>query len=211
MPITLYDYTPAPSPRRTRILLAEKAIETDNVQIDMMKGEQLSDAYRAINPACTIPALRLEDGTILTENAGIAVWADAYKPEPPLLGRTPEEKGLVMTWNARCEFEGMMAAAEILRNTSPGMKDRAITGPVNFPQIPELAERGRIRLPRFFDTLNERLEGRDFIAIDDFSFADITALIIVDFARWVKIEPADVHTNLKRWHAAVSARPSAKA
>ncbi len=211
MPITLYDYTPAPSPRRTRILLAEKGIETENVQIDMMKGEQLSDDYRKINPGCTIPALKLEDGTVLTENLGIAAWAEAYKPEPPLLGTTPTEKGLVMNWNARCEFEGLMAVAEILRNTSPGMKDRALTGPVNFEQIPALAERGAARLPLFFDTLDARLDGREFIAIDTFSLADITALVIVDFAKWIKIQPGDQHKNLNRWRAAVSARPSAKA
>ena len=56
--ITLYDFTPAPSPRRTRILLAEKGIEVENVQIDMMQAEQLSDSYRQINPGCTIPALQ---------------------------------------------------------------------------------------------------------------------------------------------------------
>lgn len=211
MPITFYDYTPAPSPRRARIFLAEKGIETRNVQIDMMKGEQLSDAYREINPSCTIPALELEDGTILTENVGIAAWAEAYRPDPPLLGTTPAEKGLVMTWNARCEFEGLMAVAEILRNTSPGMKDRALTGPQNFAQIPELAERGRARLPRFFDTLNARLEGREFIAIDAFSLADITALVVVDFAKWVKVEPTGAHTHLNRWRDAVSARTSANA
>ena len=211
MPLTLYDFTLAPSPRRARILLAEKGIETETIQIDMMKGEQLSDEYKAINPGCTIPALKLEDGTVLTDNMGIAAWAEAYKPEPPLLGTTPTEKGLVMSWNARCEFEGLLAIAEVLRNSSPGMKDRAMTGPQNFPQIPELAERGRARLPRFFDTLNERLDGRDFIAIDSFSLADITALVAVDFARWIKIQPTDAHTHLNRWRAAVSARPSASA
>ncbi len=211
MAITFYDFTPAPSPRRARIVLAEKGIDVENVQIDMMQAEQLSDDYRQINPACTLPALKLEDGTVLTDNAGILAWAEAYKPEPSLTGTTPAEKGSVMSWNARIEFEGLMAVADTLRNTSKGMKGRAITGPVNFEQIPELAERGRVRLPLFMDMLDKRLEGRDFIAIDSFSLADITALVCVDFAAWVKVTPTDAHTNLKRWHAAVSARPSAKA
>jgi glutathione S-transferase len=211
MPLTFYDYTPAPSPRRARILLAEKGIEVGNVQIDMAKGEQLSDDYRKINPSCTIPALVLEDGTVLTDNAGIAAWAEAYKPEPPLLGTTPTEKGLVMSWNARVDFEGFMAVAEILRNTAKGMQDRAITGPTNFAQLPELAERGRARLPLFWDALDKRLEGRDFIAIDSYSLADISALVCMDFSAWVKMAPSDDHANIKRWHAAVSARPSANA
>lgn len=211
MTITFYDFTPAPSPRRTRILLAEKGIDVENIQIDMGKAEQLSDEYKKINPGCTIPALKLEDGTVLTENAGIAAWAEAYKPEPPLLGTTASDKGLVAMWNAKIEFEGLMAVAEVLRNTSPGMVDRATTGPVNYAQIPELAERSRERLGHFMDLLNKRLEGREFIATGEFTVADITALVVVDFAKWVKVVPGDNHANIKRWHTAVSARPSAQA
>jgi len=211
MALTFYDFTPAPSPRRARILLAEKGIDVDTVQVDMTKGEQLSDDYKKINPSCTIPALVLEDGTVLTDNAGIAAWAEAYKPEPALLGTTPAEKGMVMSWNARIDFEGFMPVAEILRNTSKGMQDRAITGPTNFAQLPELAERGRARLPLFWDALEQRLEGREFIATDNFSIADISALVCIDFSAWVKVAPGDDHPNIKRWHAAVSARPSAKA
>ncbi len=207
----LYDFTLAPSPRRARILLAEKGIAHETVQIDLARGEQLSEAYRAINPACTVPALKLDSGTILTENIGIAAWADAVKPEPALLGSTPEEKGLVLSWNARIEFEGFMPIAEVLRNTSKGMAGRALPGPLDLEQIPALAERGAIRLKQFFDMLDARLKGRDFVAIDRFSLADITALVCIDFAKWVKHEPKPEHADLLRWHAAASARPSAKA
>lgn len=207
----LYDFTAAPSPRRARILLAEKGIAHETVQVELAKGEQLGDAYRAINPACTVPALKLDSGTVLTENIGIAAWADAVVPEPALLGATPEEKGLVLGWNARIEFEGFMPVAEVLRNTSKGMTGRALPGPASFEQIPALAERGSVRLARFFDMLDARLAGRDFIAIDRFSLADITALVCVDFAKWVKHEPKPEHSNLLRWHAVISARPSAKA
>lgn len=207
----LYDFALAPSPRRARILLAEKGIAHETVQIDLARGEQLSEAYRAINPACTVPALKLDSGTVLTENIGIAAWADAVKPEPALLGSTPEEKGLVLSWNARIEFEGFMPIAEVLRNTSKGMAGRALPGPLDLEQIPALAERGAVRLRQFFDMLDARLKGRDFVAIDRFSFADITALVCIDFAKWVKHEPKPEHADLLRWHAAVSARPSAKA
>lgn len=207
----LYDFALAPSPRRARILLAEKGIAHETVQIDLARGEQLSEAYRAINPACTVPALKLDSGTILTENIGIAAWADAVKPEPALLGSTPEEKGLVLSWNARIEFEGFMPIAEVLRNTSKGMAGRALPGPLDLEQIPALAERGAIRLKQFFDMLDARLKGRDFVAIDRFSLADITALVCIDFAKWVKHEPKPEHADLLRWHAAASARPSAKA
>jgi len=211
MALKFYDCTPAPSPRRARIFIAEKGIEVENIQVDLGNKEQLSDAYKAINPNCTVPALVLEDGTVLTENLGIAAYLEAIKPDPPLLGTSAIEKGLVANWNTRVEMEGLWAIADILRNTSKGMKDRALTGPINFAQIPELAERGVVRIGRFFDVLNERLEGREFIATDNYSLADITALVAVDFSKWVKQEPKSEHTNIKRWHEAVSARPSAKA
>lgn len=210
MTITFYDCATAPSPRRARILLAEKGIAVETVQVDLAKGEQLGAAFRAINPDCTVPVLKLEDGTRLTSNAGIAAWAEAFKPEPALLGTTPVEKGLVAHWNGKAEADGLMAVAEVLRNGSPRMKDRALPGPDNYAQIPELAARGQARLARFFAVLDEALAGRDFLAIDRFSLADITALVLVDFAKWVKVVPQDGQDNLKRWHAAMSDRPAAK-
>jgi len=208
MALTFYDCPTAPSPRRARIMLAEKNISHEVVNIDLMKGEQMSEEFRKINPSCTVPALKLEDGTVLTENAGILAYLEAASPTPSLLGTTPTEKGLVASWNAKIEFDGLMAVAEALRNSSPGMKGRAITGPDNYEQIPELAVRGRARLEKFLDRLDAQLEGREFVAIDSFSNADITALVVVDFARVVKVKPQEHHKNLNRWRAAMHARPS---
>lgn len=208
MTLTFYDFSMAPSPRRARILLAEKGVAFDTVEIDMRKAEQLSDDFRAINPSCTIPALKLDDGTVLTENAGIAAYLEAQFPNPPMLGTTSVEKGLVANWTAKVELEGLTAAAEALRNSSPGMKDRAVTGPVNRQQIPELAERGFARLEDFFDILDARLEGREFLAIDCFSNADITAAVVIDFARAVKVKPKDRHKNIIRWRESLNSRPS---
>lgn len=206
--ITFYDCPTAPSPRRARVVLAEKSIPHEVVAIDLARGEQLGEAYRAINPGCTVPALRLDDGTVLTDNAGIAAWAEAAYPAPPLLGTTPLEKALVASWNARIEIEGFMAVAEALRNSAPAMKDRALPGPVNYAQIPELAERGRARLAAFIDMLDARLAGRDFVAIDGFSLADISAVVVVDFARIVRIRPGEHHGALLRWRARMGERPS---
>ncbi len=211
MALTFYDFTAAPSPRRARIVLAEKGIAVETVQVDLATKEQLSPEFRAINPQCTVPALKLEDGTVLPDNAGIAAWAEAYKPEPPLLGTTAAEKGLVASWNARVEMEGLMAVAEVVRNGSPRMKDRAMTGPLDLEQIPALAERGAKRLAFFYEVLDAHLAGREFIATDRFTVADITALVTVDFAKWVKVEMQDGQANLRRWHEAMAARPSAGA
>jgi len=211
MAMTLYDFNLAPSPRRTRIFLAEKGIAVDNVQVDLTKGEQLAPAFRAINPCCTVPALKLEDGTVLTQNVAIATYLEETHPEPPLLGTTAVERAVVLNWNARVEFEGLMAVAEVLRNRAKSMQGRALTGPDGYEQIPALAERGLARLHRFFDTLDAALAGREYLASDRFSFADITAFVSVDFAKWVKAEPAAHHAELRRWFAALATRPSISA
>jgi glutathione S-transferase len=206
--ITLYDCATAPSPRRARILLAEKGIPHETVQVDLRNGEQMGEAYRRINPQCTVPALRTEEGVVLADNAAIAAYLEAVQPEPPLLGRTPLEKAEIASWNWRVEFEGLLAIAEALRNGSPAMANRALPGPRDYAQIPELAQRGVQRVQDFFATLEERLAGRAFIATDRFSVADITAVVAVDFARVVKIKPGEQHPHLQRWRAAMAQRPS---
>ena len=206
--ITLYDCTTAPSPRRARILLAEKNVPYETVQVDLKNSEQLSDAYRTINPLCTVPALRTEDGAVLTDNAAITAYLEARYPEPALLGSTPSEKAQIASWNWRVEFDGLMAVAEALRNSAPAMANRALPGPINYQQIPELAQRGLSRLQQFLMMLNDRLAGREFIATDRFSVADITAVVAVDFARVVKVKPAEQHPHLQRWRAAMARRPS---
>jgi len=206
--ITLYDCSTAPSPRRARILLAEKGIRHETVQVDLRNGEQLGEAYRKINPQCTVPALATEEGAILTDNAAITAWAEARYPDPPLLGTTPLEKAEVASWNWRAEFEGLLAIAEAMRNTSPALANRALAGPANYAQIPELGRRGLERLQRFLVVLNERLDGREYIAGGRFSVADITAVVAVDFARIVKVKPGEQHPHLLRWRAKVGERPA---
>lgn len=206
--ITLYDCTTAPSPRRARILLAEKGVAHETVQVDLRSAEQLGEAYRKINPQCTVPALRTDDGALLTDNAAITAYLEARYPEPPLLGISPIEKAEIASWNWRIEFEGLMAVAEAMRNSAPSLANRALTGPTDYPQIPELAQRGLARLQQFFVTLNEHLANRNVIATDRFSVADITAVVVVDFARVVKVKPGEQHPHLQRWRAAMAQRPS---
>ncbi|MFG6466713.1 glutathione S-transferase family protein [Roseateles sp. BYS87W] len=204
--ITLYDCATAPSPRRARILLAEKRVPHTTVQVDLRAGEQLGEAFRRINPQCTVPALVTGEGPVLTDNAAIAAYLEARFPEPPLLGRTALDKAEIASWQWRVEFEGLMAIAEALRNSTPAMVNRALPGPVDYAQIPALAERGLARLHHFMASLNAHLEGREFIAAGQFSIADITAVVAVDFARVVKVKPGEEHPHLLRWREAMQAR-----
>lgn len=206
--ITLYDCSTAPSPRRARIVLAEKGIPHETVQVNLAAREQLGPAFRAINPRCTVPALRLDDGMVLSDNAAIEAWAEAYAPEPPLWGCTPAEKAEITSWHWRVEFEGLLAIAEGFRNGSAAMAGRALSGPDDYEQIPALAQRGVQRTQRFVQVLNERLAGRTFLAADRFSIADIVAVVAVDFARIVKVKPGPEHPHVLRWRAEMALRPS---
>ena len=206
--ITLYDCATAPSPRRARILLAEKGVAHDTVAIDLARGEHFGAAFRAINAQCTVPALRLDDGSLLTDNAAIAAYAEARWPEPPLLGRTPEDKAQVASWQWRVEFEGLIAVAEALRNGSPAMAGRALPGTVDYAQIPALAARGLARVQHFFETLNTALADSETVAPGGFSIADITAVVTVDFARVVRVKPGEQHPHLLRGRAAMALRPA---
>lgn len=203
-----YDCLTAPSPRRARIFLAEKKVAHKTVLIDLAKGEQLSAEYRQINPRCTVPALALDDGVVLCENAGIAQYLEAAFPSNPLLGRTATERGQIADWTAVAEFDGLFAIAEALRNSSPALKDRALTGPDNYAQIPALAERGLKRLSAFFDRLNSHLIGKPFVVGSHFTNADITAAVAVDFARIVRVKPCETHAEIKRWRDGLNARDS---
>ncbi|OIQ31874.1 MAG: glutathione S-transferase [Alphaproteobacteria bacterium MedPE-SWcel] len=206
-----FDCSTAPNPRRARMVLAEKGIKAETHEISIAGGEQLGEAYRAINPQAMVPALRLDDGTLLTENLGIVAYLEALVPEPPLLGRDAREKGLVMMWTAIAETQGGMPIAEALRNTHPAFEDRAVPGPANHAQIPVLAERGRARAEAFLSLLEARLQEAPWLAGAAFSFADITAYVFLDFARVIRMRVPDSHSATLAWQSRIAARPSARA
>jgi len=209
--LKFYDCKTAPSPRRVRIFLAEKGVEIETVQIDLGKGEQFSEEFRKVNPDCVVPALELDNGTCISEVIAICQYLEDTYPEPVLLGNTPEERALVSMWNGKVEQLGLMAMMDAFRNSAKGMVDRALPGPESYAQIPELAERGRRRLLHFFYRLNDQLAGNTFLAGDNYSVADISAMVLIDFAGWIKIAIPDDAIHVARWYAEVSKRPSAAA
>ncbi len=206
-----FDCSTAPNPRRARMVLAEKGIAVETREISIARGAQLEPEFRALNPQAMVPALQLEDGTLLSENLGIAAYLEALVPEPPLLGRDAREKGLVMMWTAIAEQQGAQPIAEALRNSHPAFENRALPGPVDHAQIPALAARGRQRAVAFLDLLDARLTEAPYLAGERFSFADITAFVFVDFARVIKLAVPDAHAATRDWQARIAARPSAAA
>jgi len=206
-----YDCATAPSPRRVRIFLAEKDIGIETVQVDLRNGEQFTPAFRAINPDCTVPALMLDDGAVIADAIAICGYLEELHPEPALIGTTAQERALVTALNRQIERDGFLAAMDAFRNTTKGLKGRALPGPHDYEQIPELAARGRLRVEHFFRAMDARLETRQFVAGDRYTIADISTMVLTDFAAWAKLTVPEECADFRRWHAAVSARPGAKA
>ncbi len=205
----LYQANTSPNSRRVRIYLAEKGISMPIVPVDLAAKEQFSSAYAEINPRRVVPTLVLDDGTAIGEVPAILRYLEEIHPAPPLLGTTAKAKALVTMWERRVEQEGFASVMEAVRNAVPGLKGRAIAGPHDYEQIPALVERSKARVGNFYADFNARLTEVPFIAGDEFSVADITAVVTVDFA--TKAAGLAIPTGLaalKRWYDGVSARPS---
>ncbi|MCL4673748.1 MAG: glutathione S-transferase family protein [Sphingomonadaceae bacterium] len=195
---------PAPNPRRVRIFAAEKGIALPTRDLSILAGEHKSEEFRALNPRGQTPALQLDDGTVIAESVAICRYLEATNPEPPLFGRDARGQALVEMWNRRVEMILMPPVGAVWVHTHPFTARlpgrNAEWGESNRPRVDEAM--------RFFD---EALAGREFLAADHYTVADILLLTTIDFAGFIGIEmPADL-SHLRAWHARVSARPSAAA
>jgi glutathione S-transferase len=201
----LYDGGRAPNPRRVKVFLAEKGIAVPTEQVDLGKLAHKSAAYTAVNPLQRVPALELDDGTIISESIAICRYFERLHPEPPLFGTDAKDAALIEMWERRIEFHLLAPISHVFRNSHPAMKEMEV------PQVPAWAEANKPRVMDFLELLDRELKSRRYIAGDRYSVADITGMISVDFLKPAKLTVPETMTNLKRWHEEVSARPSAKA
>ena len=201
----LYDGGKAPNPRRVRVFLKEKGIEVPLVPVDLGTMAHKSAEFTAINPLQRVPALVLDDGTIITESIAICRYFEALHPEPALFGKGAREAAVVEMWQRRMEFQLLTQVGHVFRNSHPAMKEWEV------PQVAAWAEANKPRVLDFLKLLDDELKDRQFAAGDTFSVADITGLIGIDFMKPAKMGVPDEFTNVKRWHAELSARPSAAA
>jgi glutathione S-transferase len=201
----LYDGGRAPNPRRVRIFLAEKGIKVPAEQVDLGALQQRGEAYTAINPMQRVPALVLDDGIVITESIAICRYFEALQPDPPLFGRGALASALVEMWNRRAEFNLYLPVSNVFRHWHPGAKS------LEDPQVAGWGEANKPRIFEFLQFLDDELKSRPYLAGADYTVADITAMIAVDFMRVSKLAVPDTLTNVKRWHQAVSGRPSAVA
>jgi len=209
----LYDSKMAPNPRRVRIFMAEKGISCDTVQVDIMSGENLSDEFLSINPRGVLPTLVLDDGTVLDETVAISRYFEETQPEPALMGRNAVSKATIEGRQRHMEFDGLLGAADVFRNSFPGFSSRGLAGNMGeIAAIPDLVARGKQVVELYYQNLNDYLSSHEYVAGDEFSIADITALCVVDFATGAsRIPVPDECEHVKRWHTQVSGRASAAA
>jgi glutathione S-transferase len=201
----LYDNARAPNPRRVRIFLAEKGLEVPTVQVDLLAREQKSEAFRRKNSLGSIPVLELDDGECIAESVAICRYFEELRPEPALFGRDARERARVEMWNRRIELGLLMPVAQVWVHGSP------LTAKL-VEQVRPAADFHRAVVARFLAWLDRELDGREFVAGERYSVADITALCTLDFATGlVGIASDPALSQLSRWHAGVSARPSATA
>lgn len=200
----IYDSTTAPNPRRVRIFLAEKGVEVPYEQVDIVKADNRGAEFRRKNPLGTLPVLELDDGTHIAESVAICRYFEELHPKPPLMGTDARDRAVVEMWQRRMELEVFGPITQVFRNSHPFFAGR-------IPQVPEWGEVCRAAAEARLAWLDTVLAEREFIAGDRYTVADITALCGIDFGRVSKIRIQPEQTNLARWHAAVSARPSAKA
>ena len=195
---------PAPNPRRVRIFAAEKGISLPMRDISIPAREQKSPEFMALNPRGQTPALQLDDGTVIAESVAICRYLEGLHPEPPLFGGDALSQAMIDMWCRRVEMILMPPVGAVWVHTHPFTARlpgrNAEWGEANRPKIGEAMA--------FF---NASLAGREFLAADGYTVADIVLLTTVDFATFVGIPMPDDLSHLSAWHARVSARPSASA
>lgn len=206
----LYDCQMAPNPRRARIFIAEKGLDIPRVEVSILDGENLQEDYLKINPFGMLPALELDDGTVISEAPCIFRYLETLHPEPNLLGTDPIESAHIESWERFAEMNGMQAIGEFFRNQAEPLANRALPGFSGVKTLPELVERGRQRAAWFYEQLEKRLAESEYLGCGRFSAADITALCAVDFGKAAGLAFPDGNAHTARWHAACSARPSTR-
>ena len=198
-----YTFPGAPNPRRVAIFAAEKGINLEAVNVDLMSCEIKHPEFLKKNPSCKIPVLELDDGRCIAETIAISRYLESLVPEPNLFGTTPFETAQIEMHHRHIEFELNLYIGFAWVN-GPIVAKTGIIEPIE-----AMKKRGESSTRRHYERLNEELAGRDYIAGDRFTVADISALCMIDFAtQMVNLRPADELTSLWAWHERVSARPS---
>ncbi len=195
-----------PNPHVVRMFAAERGVDLNKVEVDIMAGENRQDAYLAKNPAGQLPCLELDDGTVISEITAICEYLDETADGESLMGSTPEEKALSRMWARRID----LGICEPLANGfrfSEGLemfKTRMLVRP-------EAAEGLKAMAQDKLSWLDGQLAGRDFIGGDRIGLADILLFCFLAFGANVGQPLNPENGNIGAWFERMQARPSASA
>jgi glutathione S-transferase len=201
----IYEEKRAPNPRRVRVFLAEKGVDIEFEQVSLMEGEHKSAEFTRMYPLQRVPVLELDDGTIIGETMAICRYFEEMHPEPALMGTTALERALIDMAQRQVEFSLLQPIAHCFRHLHPAMAKLEV------PQVEQWGKVNEGRALAGMAWLDNELKTREFVAGNNFTIADITALIAIDFRKLARIEIPDQLTHLIEWYEVVSARPSAAA
>ena len=201
----LYVAPYAPNPRRVSMFVAEKGITgIETVQVDLSSGAHKQPWYSALNPLSQVPALELDDGSVLTESRAICVYLENKFPQPNLMGEGPEDRAFIEMWDRRVELGLMLPLMMWVHHAHPALAN------VEKNQTPQVAEFNQASALRFAGWLDTVLRDRPWIAGDRFTVADITAACGMDFAKLMKWRPDPAFPNIARWRNDLAGREAGK-
>ena len=203
-PIRLLNHASAPSPRRIRMALAEKAISIEIIDIDIQHAENLTPEFRQKNPMAKVPVLELSDGRFIAEGRAIYRFLEEFQPEPPLLGTTATEKAMVEMWDQRAETSLFANVGMAFQHLSGFFKDR-------MTPIQAWGEACRANAIAAVDVFEQQLGETEYLAGDFVSTADLTTLATLEFANVIQFKIDDQYPNLKRWQQSMKQRGSYRA
>jgi glutathione S-transferase len=194
-----------PNPRVVRMFAAEKGIDLPKQEVDLRGGENRREPYLStVNPWGTLPALRLDDGVVLSEITAICEYLEEVKPTPPLIGTTPEQRAETRMWVRRIDLhyvENLVAGYRYAEG------QKLFNGRMRL--IPQAAEDFKLKAAETLAVLDRQIAGRPYVCGERMTLADIVLFSFVDFAALVKQGFDPELKNIAALHERMKSRPSA--
>ena len=205
----LYDFELAPNAQRVRVFLAEKGLEVPTQQLNVRDDDQFVEPFTSMNPFHCVPFLELDDGKVIAESMSICRYLEELHPEPPLFGRTAEERAVIDMWLRRFELDAFIPMLHAERNHVPMFAGRVVPGTrTDLPQLPVMVTRGKEMMEVFLTRVEPHMAQNEFIAGPDFTIADITGFFTVRMTNALEMDLTTSYPAVTAWFAKVSARPA---
>ncbi len=198
---TLYHLWICPFSRKVRITLGEKKLPFEMV---VEKTWEQRHDFLALNPAGEVPVLIEEDGQVLSDSTAICEYLDELQPDPPLMGRTLQERAEVR------RLVGWFDAKFNREVTINLVGEKLIKRQMGFPGGPDsrMIRAGYANIRQHMDYVGWLTERRRWLAGEHFSMADIAAAAHLSTVDYIGDVPWESYPAAKDWYARIKSRPS---